>query len=93
MKKQIALLQRDCEIIESLNKSIPQANRNARARHEVQPRIGDYSGKRYSVTGDPLSETEFAEHLKKVLPGPDDMKVLEPIFKAGQWMTADAKAA
>jgi hypothetical protein len=55
--------------------------------------IGDYAGKRYSVTGEPLSEPEFAEHLKKVLPRPQDMKVLEAIFKAGNWMTADAKAA
>jgi hypothetical protein len=35
----------------------------------------------------------MAEHLKKVLPSAEDKKLLEPIFRAGNWMTADAKAA
>jgi hypothetical protein len=35
-----------------------------------------------------LSETEYREHLKKVLPGPEDFKLLEPIFKEKNWMAA-----
>jgi len=48
----------------------------------------DYVGKTYSVDGDPLSEAEYREHLKKVLPGPEDFKLLEPIFKEKNWMAA-----
>jgi benzoyl-CoA 2,3-epoxidase subunit B len=84
----------DCEIIESLNRVIAPGQPKLRAPDMKFNRIiGDYAGKRYSVTGESLSATEYTAHLKRVLPGADDMKVLEPIFKAGHWMTADAKAA
>ena len=54
--------------------------------------IGDYAGKFFSVEGNPLNEAEFQKHLAQVLPGPEDKKILEPIFKVGNWMTADAAA-
>jgi hypothetical protein len=83
-----------CAIIESFNRLIPQGKPKLRAPDmKFNREIGDYAGKRYSVSGESLSETEFAEHLKKVLPGPEDKKILEPIFSAGNWMTAEAKAA
>ena len=86
--------QEDCEIIESLNKLIPEGKPKLREPDmKFNREIGDYAGKHYSVTGEPLTESEFAAHLKQVLPGPEDKKILEPIFKAGNWMTADAKAA
>jgi benzoyl-CoA 2,3-dioxygenase component B len=86
--------QEDCEIIESLNKLIPAGQPKLRAPDmKFNRQIGDYAGKHYSVTGEPLSETQFAEHLKQVLPGAEDRKILEPIFKSGNWMTAEAKAA
>jgi hypothetical protein len=50
--------------------------------------IGDYAGKMYSIEGNPLAETEYKEHLAKVLPSSEDAKTLEPIFKAGNWMAA-----
>ncbi|HSK31824.1 MAG TPA: hypothetical protein VLA17_17835, partial [Candidatus Limnocylindria bacterium] len=84
----------DCEIIESLNRLIPEGKTKLRAPDmKFNREIGDYAGKRYSVMGEPLGEAEFADHLTKVLPGPEDMKVLEPIFKAGHWMTADSSNA
>jgi hypothetical protein len=52
--------------------------------------IGDYEGKMFSVEGNPLSEAEYKKHLEDVLPGPADRKVLEPIFKSGNWMSAGA---
>ena len=84
----------DCEIIDSLNKLLPAGGPKLRAPDvKFNREIGDYAGKRYSVTGEPLAEAEFAEHLKEVLPGPEDMKILVPIFKSGRWMIADAAAA
>jgi hypothetical protein len=47
----------------------------------------------YSVGGDPLSEAEYQKHLAEVLPGPEDQKILEPIFKAGSWMSPGAANA
>jgi hypothetical protein len=40
------------------------------------------------VDGKLLSQVEYQEHQKQVLPGPADLKVLEPIFKARNWMAA-----
>jgi hypothetical protein len=55
--------------------------------------IGDYAGKRYTVEGnfvaeDALTEAEYQTYLAEVLPGPEDRKILEPIFKTGNWMNA-----
>jgi benzoyl-CoA 2,3-dioxygenase component B len=81
----------DCEIIESLNKLIPEGKPKLRAPDmKFNRQIGDYVGQRYSVTGEPLGEAEYAAHLKQVLPGAEDMRILEPIFKAGNWMAAGA---
>jgi hypothetical protein len=55
--------------------------------------IGDHAGKFYSIEGRSLIEGEFQAHLAQVLPGPEDKKILEPIFRAGNWMTAGAANA
>ena len=79
----------DCQIIDSLNQLIPEGKPKLRAPDpKFNREIGDYVGKTYSVDGDPLSEGEYREHLKKVLPGPEDFKLLEPIFKEKNWMAA-----
>jgi hypothetical protein len=52
--------------------------------------IGDFAGKMFSVDGNPLTEAEYRKHLAEVLPGPEDQKILEPIFNAGNWMSAGA---
>lgn len=84
----------DCAIIDSLNKLIPKGKPKLRAPDmKFNREIGDYAGRRYSVSGEPLTEAQFAAHLEQVLPGPQDKKILEPIFRAGNWMAADAKAA
>jgi len=79
----------DCQIIDGLNQLIPEGKPKLRAPDpKFNREIGDYAGKMYSVDGDPLSEAEYREHLKKVLPGPEDFKLLEPIFKEKNWMAA-----
>jgi len=79
----------DCQIIDSLNQLIPEGKPKLRAPHpKFNREIGDYAGKMCSVDGDPLSEAEYREYLKKVLPGPEDFKLLEPIFKEKNWMAA-----
>lgn len=86
--------QEDCAIIEGLNRLIPPGKAKLRAPDlRFNREIGEYAGKRYSVEGQPLSEAEYRAHLEKVLPGPEDQKLLAPIFKAGNWMTVEAAAA
>ncbi len=83
----------DCAIIDGLNALLPPDKPRLRAPDmKFNRQIGDYAGKFYSVEGKPLSEAEFQKHLAEVLPGPEDRKVLQPIFKAGNWMSADGAA-
>jgi benzoyl-CoA 2,3-dioxygenase component B len=79
----------DCEVIDNLNALIPEGKPKLEAPDmKFNRQIGDYAGKMYSIDGCPMSESIYREHLKNVLPGPEDLKALEPIFKAGNWMTA-----
>jgi len=81
----------DCEIIDGLNKLIPEGSPKLRAPDmKFNRQIGDYADQRFSIEGKPLSEAEFKKHLEDVLPGPADRATLEPIFKAGNWMSAGA---
>jgi benzoyl-CoA 2,3-dioxygenase component B len=81
--------QEDCEIIDGLNALVPEGQPKLRAPDmKFNRQIGDYAGKLYSVEGAPLTEAEYSEHLAKVLPGPEEKKTLEPIFKSGNWMAA-----
>ena len=79
----------DCQIIDSLNALTPQGRPKLRAPDpKFNRQIGDYAGKTYGVDGNLLSEAEYQNHLKKVLPGPEDFKALEHIFKEKNWMAA-----
>src|SRR5262245_484814 len=81
----------DGEIIESLNRLIPEGQTKLRAPDlKFNRQIGDHAGKMYSVDGYPMSASVYREHLKDVLPGPEDQTILEPLFKAGNWMSAGA---
>ena len=84
----------DCEIIDSFNRLIPEGQPKLRVPDlKFNRQIGEHAGKRYSVEGEPLTEAEYQAHLTKVLPGPEDQRILTPIFNSGNWMTVEAAAA
>jgi benzoyl-CoA 2,3-dioxygenase component B len=79
----------DCEIIEGLNRLIPPGKPKLRAPEvKFNREIGDYAGNKYSVDGAPLSPAEYEEHLRKVLPGQEDFKILGTILKEKNWIAA-----
>ena len=41
--------------------------------------IGEFADKPYSVTGELLSEKEYEQHIKEVLPQPEDIKLVNDI--------------
>jgi benzoyl-CoA 2,3-dioxygenase component B len=83
--------QEDCQIIEGLNRLIPEGNPKLRVPDiKFNRQIGDYADQMFSVDGNPLSEAEYKKHLEAVLPGPAERKLLEPILKAGNWMSVGA---
>lgn len=63
---------------ESLKLYVPDARFNRR--------IGEYADRTFGVNGYPLSEEEYRRHLACVLPGDDDRKVLERIFREENWV-------
>jgi hypothetical protein len=71
-----------------VNRLVPDGSPKLRAPDmKFNRQIGDYAGKMYSVDGNPLSAAEYQKHLADVLPGPAEQRMLEPIFKAGHWMS------
>ena len=48
--------------------------------------IGECAGKTYSVQGELLSPAEYGKHLAEVLPGPQDERLLDGIFKEKDWV-------
>ena len=51
--------------------------------------IGEHARKPYSVTGELLSEQGYAEHLKEMLPQPEDVALVNEIQSVEkQWISA-----
>ncbi|HWP58630.1 MAG TPA: Phenylacetic acid catabolic protein [Candidatus Acidoferrales bacterium] len=75
------------EIISGLNRLIPEGEPKLFAPDvKFNRKIGDYADKTYSVDGKLLSADQYRKHLAEVLPGPQDTKILETIFKEGNWL-------
>lgn len=77
--------------VELLNRAIPAAYPDANGGLYVPDmrfhrEIGEHAGERYSVHGEPLSETEYEDHLAEVLPTEEDREVLEECFKDEDWI-------
>jgi benzoyl-CoA 2,3-epoxidase subunit B len=78
-----------CEIINGLNQLIPSDVPKLRAPDpKFNRRIGEFAGQTYSVEGRLLSEAEYREHLKQVLPQARDLENLKAITKTHDWVSA-----
>ena len=78
-----------CEIIANLNALIPESKPKLRVPDpKFNRQIGDYAGLTYSVDGYLLSETDYRDHRRQVLPDSTDLQALEPLFKEKNWITA-----
>lgn len=75
------------DLVESLNKMIPEDQpRLSLPDPKFHRSIGEYAGKTYSMTGEKLSLEAYEQHLKEVLPGPQDKARLDEIFKDPAWV-------
>jgi len=89
-----ALFHREISLlVENLNKLIPEGQPKLYVPDiKFNRRIGGYAGQPYSVTGELLSEMEYAGYVEKVLPSPGDAQKLQEIFKENDWIApADKK--
>ena len=77
-----------CDIICALNQLIPNDALKLRAPDpKFNRQIGEFAGQSYSVDGRLLSEAEYREHLKEVLPQARDLETLEAITKTNDWVS------
>jgi benzoyl-CoA 2,3-dioxygenase component B len=75
------------DIIDILNQQIPAGQPRLRAPDPKFNRaIGAFSGKNYTVDGHLLTETEYGEHLKSVLPQSADLERLKAITQENDWV-------
>ena len=51
--------------------------------------IGEFKGKRYSVTGEALDEEAYARHLQAALPSQKDREELRKITREAGWIAAN----
>lgn len=76
-----------CDIIDILNRQIPAGQPKLRAPDaKFNRQIGEHAGKLYGVDGELLSESEYQDHLKKVLPQPEDLARLQSITRDRNWV-------
>ncbi len=74
-------------LVDNLNNFVPEGEpRLSIPDVRFNRSIGDHAGMRYSAGGDLLSETEYEKHLSEVLPGAEDERVLNEIFKDKDWV-------
>jgi benzoyl-CoA 2,3-dioxygenase component B len=76
------------KLIDQLNQLVPEGQPKLYAPDlKFNRSIGAYVDKAYSVTGELLSPEAHREHLAKVLPTPDDEKILSEIINGKEWVT------
>ena len=75
------LYRQEClKLIEMVNKNIPDGQPKLHVPDmKFNRHIGEYAQQTFSVTGELLSERDFAEHLREMLPQEDDVKLVNEI--------------
>jgi benzoyl-CoA 2,3-dioxygenase component B len=75
------------KLIDALNQFVPAGQPKLYAPHlNFHRSIGEPAGKTYSVTGELLSQEQYQKHLAEVLPGAEDERTLNDIFKGKDWV-------
>jgi benzoyl-CoA 2,3-dioxygenase component B len=75
------------QLVESANRLIPEGRPKLTIPDpRFNRRIGDYKGQAWSVDGRLLTAEEHAEHLKQVLPGPEDVAAANALMKTRDWI-------
>jgi benzoyl-CoA 2,3-dioxygenase component B len=75
------------KLIDQLNALVPPGEPKLYAPDlKFNRSIGEHVGKRYSVTGELLSEDDYDKHVRDVLPTAEDEKLLNEITKGKDWV-------
>jgi hypothetical protein len=85
------LYRQECvKLVDMINKNVPAGHTPLYVPDVKFNRfIGEHAKKPYSVTGELLSEQAYAEHLKEMLPQPEDLALVNEIQAVEkQWISA-----
>jgi benzoyl-CoA 2,3-dioxygenase component B len=75
------------KLLQSVSRQQPPGTPPLTAPHlKFHRAIGEFAGKTYSVTGEPLSPEEYAAHLAETLPGEDDKKFIVSLMREPGWI-------
>jgi benzoyl-CoA 2,3-epoxidase subunit B len=76
------------KLLEQINKHVPAGQPTLYVPDlRFNRQIGEFTGQPFSVTGELLSPAAFQEHLKEMLPQPEDLKLVEEIqANEPQWI-------
>ena len=82
-----------CDIIRTLNTLIPADQPKLQAPDpKFNRQIGEFASKPYSVDGRLLSGPEYKEHLKNVLPQPEDLETIRVATTNSDWVVASQES-
>ena len=74
-------------LVDNLNRFVPEGEPPLRVPDvKFNRSIGDHAGMTYGVDGDLLSDTEYEKHLSEALPGAEDERVLDEVFREKDWV-------
>jgi hypothetical protein len=75
------------ELVADLNRHIPDEQPKLRLPDlKFRRRIGDDARQPYAVDGTLLSPQAYEKHLQEVLPGPQDLTLLDELLKEPDWI-------
>lgn len=75
------------QIVAALNQLVPEGGSKLIVPDvRFNRSLGEFAGKPFSVSGELLSPEEFPAYMSRVLPGPEDKKVLDGIFGEKDWI-------
>ena len=75
------------KLIDQLNQLVPEGQPKLYAPDlKFNRSIGEHVGKTFGVTGEFLSPEAYAQHVKEVLPTPEDEQILAEIIKSKDWV-------
>jgi benzoyl-CoA 2,3-dioxygenase component B len=75
------------ELVADLNRHLPDDQPKLRLPDvKFRRRIGDYAGQPYAVDGILLTPTAYEQHLRDVLPAPEDLTLMEALMQEADWI-------
>jgi hypothetical protein len=79
--------QESAKLLESISRLLPPGAEPFRAPDlKFHRAIGEYAGKTFSVTGEPLTAEEYEKHIAEVLPNEQEKAFIYDLMREPGWI-------